>query len=280
MIENKIYAGEQRDQLSRYHEKYPEAKLLFLTLEGRESRQKKSKGKYESISYRNHIITWLAECKKIAVDKSTLRETLTQYIKLIEKLTNQNMEAKMNEELMNLFGESKENFDALMDIQNIDMRDMRWFAMKKTVIPALKELQEKFEGRGLTLEFETDLDKLSGEDADLCGVHSKNLREKNLYICFQFANNTDELGGGFACIDHEKKKEYDYTKIKEEFEDRFKGLPVVHDSSDWWVCYFEYSGFWNWSSDPDHLKNLIFGNFKEDLESKIETMLEIVKNVS
>ena len=82
MIENKIYAGEQPDQLLRYYQKYPEGKLLFLTLDERESEQESSEGKYESISYRDHIIRWLAECKKIAVDKPTLRETLTQYINL------------------------------------------------------------------------------------------------------------------------------------------------------------------------------------------------------
>ena len=64
----------------------------------------------------------------------------------------------MNEELMNLFGESEENFNALMYIKRIDGRE---FPMKKKVIPALIELKKKFEGEGLTVEVETDLKKLS-----------------------------------------------------------------------------------------------------------------------
>ena len=80
------------------------------------------------------------------------------------------------------------------------------------------------------------------------------------------------------CIDPEKKKEYDYTKIQQEFKNRFKGLAV--NSSDLWVSYFYYRYFMNWSANINDLKNLVSGNFKEDLESKIETMLEIVKNDS
>ena len=39
VIENKIYAGEQPDQLKRYKNKYGNATLLFLTLKGDESKQ-------------------------------------------------------------------------------------------------------------------------------------------------------------------------------------------------------------------------------------------------
>ena len=278
MIENKVYAGEQTDQLERYHKKYPKGKLLFLTLDGIDSEQESAEGIYEPISYRDDIIKWLKECKKIAVDKPTLRETLTQYINLIKKLTNQNIHTKMNEELMKLFGGSEENFNTLMKIRSIDMR---WFAMQKTVNPALKELKEKFEGEDLTVEINTDLNHLSKMryDTHLLEVHSKNLKEKNLRIRFDFQQyNTNHLIGGFAHIGLEKKSEYDYTKIQEEFKNRFEGLPVRN--SDWWPAYFRYHGFWNWGANLYDVRNLIFGNFKDDLESKIKTMLEIVENAS
>ncbi len=42
MIENKIYAGEQKNQLLRYHNAYREGKLLYLTLFGDESEQHKT----------------------------------------------------------------------------------------------------------------------------------------------------------------------------------------------------------------------------------------------
>ena len=51
VIENKIYAGEQHDQLLRYHKSFPKGKLLFLTLEGRKSDQK--------IFKRNKLYTYL-----------------------------------------------------------------------------------------------------------------------------------------------------------------------------------------------------------------------------
>ncbi len=115
MIENKIYAGEQQNQLLRYRNAFPKedtAKLLFLTLYGRESEEESSqKIKYEQISYASDILKWVEECKKIAVDNPTLRETLTQYINLIKKLTNQNPNANMSTEIAKIFIENEMNFD-------------------------------------------------------------------------------------------------------------------------------------------------------------------------
>ena len=44
MIENKIYAAEQENQLLRYHNAFPKGKLIFLTLNGKPSEQKSSEG--------------------------------------------------------------------------------------------------------------------------------------------------------------------------------------------------------------------------------------------
>ena len=277
MIENKIYAGEQKNQLLRYYNAFPKGKLLFLTLWGYESENHNTFKDYEPISYSTDIIHWLEECKKISVNNPTLRETLTQYINLIKKLTNQNINTEMNEELMNLFAESRENFYALRDIKNIDMRP---FAMKKAVIPAFEELakEEKFRG----FSFETDLAQLSRKYANLCVLENDALRDKNLSILFQFqAKNTNFLIGGFVYNDHSKKSEFDYSKLKQEFKNKFGQIPVIE--SDRWPSYFHYYYFMNWSNNINDLKNLIFGDeqrglsFKNDLKFKIEAMLDAVK---
>ena len=110
IIENKIWAADQPNQLVRYHNFAPKATLLYLTLNGDEPTDQ-SKGaltNYRCISYRNDIIGWLRQCAQLAFDKPLVRETINQYINLLQQLTNQNtMEQKQLIQLLT----NKENFE-------------------------------------------------------------------------------------------------------------------------------------------------------------------------
>jgi hypothetical protein len=120
MIENKIYAGEQKNQLLRYYNVYPKGKLIFLTLFGDDSQENSSKKiDYISISYHNDIINWLEKCKMVAVDNPTLRETIKQYINLVKKLKNQNISKEMNEELLKLIVNNEENLKIATQISYV-----------------------------------------------------------------------------------------------------------------------------------------------------------------
>lgn len=98
IIENKIYASDQKNQLIRY-DNYGKAsaqnyKLLYLTLYGDEANND-SAGELDSyirISYASDILNWLNECVRLTYNKPLIRETLNQYINYIKKLTYQNME--------------------------------------------------------------------------------------------------------------------------------------------------------------------------------------------
>lgn len=116
IIENKIWAADQPNQLQRY-DKYACGTyssdgylLLYLTLDGKEPTDQ-SKGaltNYRCISYRSDIIGWLHKCAQLAFDKPRVRETINQYINLLQQLTNQNtMEQKQLIQLLT----NKENFD-------------------------------------------------------------------------------------------------------------------------------------------------------------------------
>lgn len=118
LIENKIYAGEQKNQLTRYKNFYPEAPILFLTLYGKDAESAhdlKKDTDYFTISYEKDILLWLEKCVKEAVKLPMLREVIYQYINLIKKLTHQTMNNELKKEISELI---QNNFLEASEIAN------------------------------------------------------------------------------------------------------------------------------------------------------------------
>ena len=93
LIENKIYAAEQQNQLNRYEcfaSKF-NAAVIFLTLDGREPQNLKDGKHLICISYKDHILEWLKTCQKEAVAAPPVREAIAQYIGLIKQIINQSI---------------------------------------------------------------------------------------------------------------------------------------------------------------------------------------------
>ena len=97
VIENKIYAPDQPNQLERYHEyastRHVEdrVRLLYLTLHGSEPNNDSLGSlplqKVKCISYESDIIGWLDACIKEVAIIPQIRELLVQYQNLLRKLT-------------------------------------------------------------------------------------------------------------------------------------------------------------------------------------------------
>ena len=106
VIENKIWAGDQYQQLQRYfetlEEDFGDIQLLYLTLDGH-APSKNSVGDLDckiikTISYKDDLPPWLERCQKRAYDEPALRESVAQYLRLIQKLTGTDFSgAYMNE---------------------------------------------------------------------------------------------------------------------------------------------------------------------------------------
>ena len=103
IIENKIYAGDQDKQLTRY-DNYGKKTfgadrylLVYLTLFGSEASEgSTAKGNakevdYLCLSYAEDILRWLEQCVRLADNKPLVRESLNQYIRTIKQLTYQDM---------------------------------------------------------------------------------------------------------------------------------------------------------------------------------------------
>ena len=120
IIENKIYASDQHNQLLRYHRYDKKALLLYLTLDGREpsgdSKGNLTSGDYKCISYATDILGWLEECQDSVKDISVLYEAIGQYIVLIKNLTNQSIYKQMSQEIIETIFGSQENIAAALEI--------------------------------------------------------------------------------------------------------------------------------------------------------------------
>ena len=109
VIENKIWAGDQDQQLQRYRNTLVDQgydkesiRLLYLTPFGDEP-SKQSRGdipaeRVQQVSYRDDLRDWLVGCQRRAVDDPGLRESIAQYRRLILRMTNNDYKAEhMNE---------------------------------------------------------------------------------------------------------------------------------------------------------------------------------------
>lgn len=147
IIENKIYAGEQENQLIRYENYNQNAPIVFLTLEGshphsikNEKSEKVISDKVFCISYRYNIINWLENCQKEAVNKPLLREGIKHYINLIKILTNMTLDNDYKKEIIKTI--VNHDLSTYMRITSL-VNDIKYSQVNK-IIDILDEIKHKY----------------------------------------------------------------------------------------------------------------------------------------
>jgi PD-(D/E)XK nuclease superfamily len=137
IIENKINAVDQENQLKKYHTAFPEAPIFYLTLEGKEpslsSRGDLEKGNdYVCISYKTDILEWIEKCEKTIPETDLLKRNLKviigQYVHLIKYLTHQTLDNKMENEIVKYIAKTSEN------IKSARLINANWDKVKKEII--------------------------------------------------------------------------------------------------------------------------------------------------
>ena len=150
VIENKIGAGDEPQQLQRYHDRlrkrgFDDISLLYLTLDGYDpSEDSLGNLDYQNISYRDDLPPWLEGCQKRAYDEPALRESIGQYLQLIRKLTGTDFSEAYMEDLENLCLEGN-NLTLIHDLNEAVIR-VRILLLKKLygeIDSALTELISK-----------------------------------------------------------------------------------------------------------------------------------------
>ena len=159
IIENKIYAKDQKKQLIRYHHFAKQYKqgflLLYLTLTGEMATDYSTKSDkeilrpgqdYYTISYKRDIVEWIKKCIQFAADKPLVRETLQQYLNLINEMTN-NMGDKNSAQLIETMIEHHEDVASIWSERN----NYALAVFKRHLEPTMKSLAEEL---GLAMSFE------------------------------------------------------------------------------------------------------------------------------
>jgi hypothetical protein len=96
--------------------------------------------KFSCISYSTEIRQWIQECIKITEERKTLNEILKHYLKILDKMTNNELSFPNREKLTEVIGNSDENLrNAKLFIDNF--KHVKWY----TVYHFWKDLGERFE---------------------------------------------------------------------------------------------------------------------------------------
>ncbi len=268
-IENKIYAGDQENQLKRYRADYPQALLFYLTLrEDRPSGLSEAalnEIKCKCISYERDILGWVKECRKAAACLPTVRETLSQYIHLIEKLTNQSTNIVMSKELI-------DHITSPNNPQNL----RAFYTLRDAEVAVQTELISKLHAK---LD---DLAKANGlkRQGSLCEpggfcLTTRGLDHHNLQICFEFeTRGYRNFIFGFKRLDAKQP-----CLVEAQLQSAFKNeFPPAKSASPWWPAYTYWEDpykDWGYEAFESIRSNQIADNWK----MKLEKLAKIAKQV-
>lgn len=188
MIENKIYHQdtnhEDKGQLENYYgrlieeDKIPEdgIEVYYLTLDGHEPSEDSVKlsGKYpklqnkvKCISYSVEILEWLRTIVKECYNKPSLRESIIQYIKIVENMTNNNLSVDEIKELSNLIGDNEENLQSTKVLLD-NFSHIKWY----TIHDFWEELSAEFVNRGFEIQYKVNAARKSKVDDNTAKMQS------------------------------------------------------------------------------------------------------------
>ncbi len=275
IIENKIYAGDQENQMLRYYNyggKFKSAKLFYLTL-WEQTPAEWSIGElsitdYQCISYAEGIRDWLYSCQKEATNFPILRESISQYINLIKSLTNQTSYHNMNNEIVKGIFSSPEKLDAYLTL--VGNKEVE-YEIYDTILQNFKVQLEEV-AKELNLKFTFWLnrnDVWTGFTFD-----NDTMNKYNVHIGFQFGKKyTQDFFFGFAYTDMNKKALIATPdKIDLLFKSEFGQLPPT----EWWPCHVWHEHK-NWGIDT--YKMVQSGEMTKIIKMQVEKMLEIIASI-
>ena len=268
IIENKIYAADQYEQLKRYEQfakkEFKAYQIYYLTLWGNEPSLQSGEGvNYLTISYADTIIRWLDKCIALAARLPLVRETLIQYSNHLKILTNQDMNAQNQEEIVKTLAD----FGNLEAVQNVFLNYPKIFdyLVQNYFNPKMERFAEQ---KGLVYHYER---ATKNYDSYIEFYLTKELWKGKIAISFDF-----EEGSYYYGV-YNDLKEYQLSKENKALlhqQLREKGIPVRE--TEWYPFYENIENLTIASWESDIVES---DAFFESCKLKIETLLEVLEEM-
>lgn len=269
IIENKIRAGDQKNQLLRYHKYgkdiFPNGfELFYLTLDGAPPTnwsigdgpsitEPLRAIEYRSISYREDIFAWLDTSRKEAMNFPFIRESISQYMNLIKDLTGQTMNSQLTKDITSeVIENGEESIKAVFELHN---------SIYPSLVASLTELLSKqVEEIAKELSLEVEIDRNLGNNH--AGFYFYQKAWTSISIGFAWEN-----GGIYYGILRRQKDKDLHSEILAELRKRLISAPA---SNDW--------PWWKWmyakESSNQALIEVTNGKFKDNIKSKVQDFVE------
>ena len=288
IIENKIYADEQKEQLVRYSNSRSNAHLLYLTLFGDLSsdHDRLTNGDhllYRPISYSSDILNWLQLCIKEAHNLPFVRENIQQYINLVSKLTNQSISNKMTNELVSSIAADDNKINGFSELLKLETA-VRNELIESYMVPTLELIAQDFNNskklsgdKELKLEIDLEYFKQYKKEYKSFNYTSNSLIKKGIqFLRFEFI-----VKSGWTSLVYGIKLTKDKGENQEEFKQRkiklYDALSEVHNNTkptlghELWAGFYDMNLFSNFNSISEwqQVKSI---EFKDEIMKKLELL--------
>ena len=263
VVENKIWAGDQDQQLLRYRDALvaqgygDEAiRLLYLTPYGHQPSAQSLGGipveRVRCVSYRDDLPDWLVGCQRRAFDEPALRESVAQYVDLVRKLTNTDYESETMNELKEL----------LLEDDNVLLAHR----LSQAMVPAVTELVVAFyefvdrslrDAIGDLRDREADWTHLAEHEAvRYCVAGRGSNRDSGLYYPVEdgvwlYVGGENRLTVAVYCLEREHPQRYG------ELKGILAGMGGRHFARPWapWARYLDHLPSWDVPGEWLHIRN-------------------------
>ncbi len=285
IIENKIYAGDQENQLLRYRNyaketKYKNYKILYLTLDGH-SPEEKSTGVniekasqdeiyWSEISYSNEIKDFLQNWinSKRNENKTWIYPVVEQYIKLIDEITDQNSD-----------DESEKIIKLLFENDNLALAE----EMKEGIRFTKKQIFNDFCENELKVLAKNDYKLTTKEDEDeehLFRRHLAKSKWKYYRLTFELDFNSYDCKFGVTIRDDNDIDGRKRPRIEKEL----RKLQDYKNEHFWWMIWDYLEGdYANWNAESfvkvKYEPKELLGIIDEKLRQYSPVLDELAKNL-
>jgi hypothetical protein len=272
-IENKIYAGDQENQLRRYRQRDQRAHLFYLTLHctlpSGFTEETLREINVTCISYATHIRDWLAACQKEAASLPHVRESISQYLHLIMELTGQSTTQTMNQELIGKITADDDSLAAYFaltsELENV-----------KVALVTKLDAQLDEAAKAANLHRDGRIEKLHEKYAGIYFT-TDSLAKHNLRIGFTFdRGGFQDLDFGFQKIDKDKPCDIG-EKLLTIFREQFHAFSPT-TPTEWWPAWADFEppyGYWG----NEAFQAIASGELAANMKNKLTIMSNIAKQV-